>query len=341
MANTALDRLKADLKAKKPGRFYVFCGTEAYLRSYYLDELHKLAVEDFAETFNYHRFNAENISPQAVLDSLEAIPMMSATSMVQIDDVNFFAMGEDAASYAAFFSDIPDYCTLVLVYETVEFKPDKRRKALAAAFANACVVEFSQPLERELIAWITRRFRKQKKQISPDLCQYLIRRTGGDMTTMASEIGKLASFAPEDSITKEQIDELVEPVLEAEAFDLSDAVASGKYDTAVRKLQTLLQKQEEPVKILGAIGSQMRRILAAKRLLSAGKTEYDLMSLCQISSYPAQKTMEFARRLSDRFCARAVVLCLEADEQMKTSFDEPERVLELLVLNLAQEARNG
>ena len=341
MANTALDRLKADLKAKIPGRFYVFCGDEAYLRSYYLDELHKLAVEDFAETFNYHRFTAETISLQAVLDSLEAIPMMSATSMVQIDDVNFFALGEDAASYAAFFSDIPDYCTLVLVYDTVEFKIDKRRKALAEAFSKACVVEFTQPSERELIAWITRRFKKAGKQISPDLCQYLIRRTGGSMTTMFSEIGKLAAFAPEDEITKEQIDELVEPVLEAEAFDLSDAIASGKYDTAVRKLRTLLQKQEEPIKILGAIGSQMRRILAAKRLLSAGKNEYDLMSLCSISSYPAQKIMDFARRLPESFCARAAVLCAEADEQMKTSYDDPERILELLVLTLSQEAKNG
>lgn len=341
MPNTALDRLKADLKAKTPGRFYVFCGTEAYLRSYYLDELHKLLVEDFAEAFNYHRFNADTVSVQSVLDSLEALPMMSPYSMVQIDDVNFFAMGEDAAAYASFFSDIPDYCTLVLVYETVEFKIDKRKKSLAAAFDNACIVEFSQPSERELVTWITRHFRKYKKQITPDLCQYLIRRTGGSMTTMVSEIGKLAAYAPEDAITKEQIDELVEPVLEAEAFDLSDAIASGKYDTSVRKLNTLLQKQEDPIKILGAIGSQMRRILAAKRLLSAGKTEHDLMSLCSVSGYPAQKTMEFARRLPERFCTRAVVLCLEADEQMKTSFDDPERILELLVLNLAQEARNG
>ena len=341
MANTPIEVLKADLKAKTPGRFYVFCGTEAYLRSYYLEQLHKLTVQDFAEAFNYHRFNSENISLQAVQDSLEAIPMMSPSSLVQIDDVNFFAMGEDAASYAALFSDIPEYCTLVLVYETVEFKVDKRKRSLAAALDNACVVEFTQPSERELAAWVTRGFKRQKKSITPELCQYLIRRTGGSMTVLASEIGKLSSFAQDELITKDQIDELVEPVLEAEAFDLSNAIASGKYDTAVQKLQTLLQKQEEPVKILGAIGSQMRRILTAKRLLGGGKTESDLMSLCGISSYPAKKTMDFARGLSDRFCRRAAVLCLEADEQMKTSYDDPERILELLVLTLAQEARNG
>ena len=42
-----------------------------------------------------------------------------------------------------------------------------------------------------------------------------------------------------------------------------------------------------------------------------------------------------------RFCARAVELCLEADEKLKTSYDDPERVLEFLVLELAGESRNG
>ena len=118
-------------------------------------------------------------------------------------------------------------------------------------------------------------------------------------------------------------------------------IAAGRYETALQTLRTLLQKQEEPVKILGGMGSQFRRLLAAKRLLDGGKRQQDLMKLCGINGYPAQKAMETAKRLSERFCARAVELCLEADEKLKTSYDTPERVLELLVLELAGESRNG
>ena len=153
MANDSLERLKSDIKLNAPARLYVFYGEEAYLRRYYLENLRKILVEDFAEAFNYHRFNAETISLQGVLDSIEALPMMAQRSMVQIDDVNFFALGEDGASYAKFFSDIPEYCTVVLVYETVEFKIDKRKKALAEVFDKATVVEFKQPSERELVSW--------------------------------------------------------------------------------------------------------------------------------------------------------------------------------------------
>lgn len=341
MADNNLDKLKSDIKLNTPARLYVLYGEEAYLRRYYLDSLHKLLVEDFAEAFNYHRFSAETISLQGVLDSIEALPMMAQRSMVQIDDVNFFALGEDANAYAKFFSDIPDYCTVVLVYETVEFRIDKRRKALAEVLETATQVEFTQPSERELISWVGRHLKKQGKRITVEDAQYLIQRVGGSMTALLAEIGKLAAYVEEETVSRAHIDLLVEPALEAEIWDLTDAVAAGRYERALQTLRTLLQKQEEPVMILGAIGGQMRRMLAARRLMDGGKRQQDLMKLCSIGSYPAQKTMDNAKRLSERFCARAAELCLEADEKLKTSYDAPERILEMLVLELAGESRNS
>lgn len=341
MAEYSLDRLKTDLKSKQPGSFYIFHGPEAYLRDYYLESLRKLLVEDFAEAFNYHRFSPETISLQAVADSVNAIPMMSPTSMVRIDDVNFFAIGEDAADYAAIFSNLPSYCTVVLVYDTVEYKPDRRKKTIAEALELAREVCFQQPSERELISWIARHFKKLGKQITVDDAVFLIRRTGGDMTTLSAEIEKLGAYETEPAVSRRSIELLVEPVLEAAVFDLSDAVAAGRYETALQILHILLRRQEEPVVILATIGSQLRRIVEANRLRAAGKGKNDLMKLCSVSSYPAQKAMEFSRRLSAEFPEKAVELCLEADRRMKTSFDDPKRVLELLVLQLAEEAAHA
>lgn len=341
MAEYSLDRLKTDLKSRQPGSFYIFHGPEAYLRDHYLESLRNLLVEDFAEAFNYHRFSPETISLQAVADSVNAIPMMSPTSMVRIDDVNFFAIGEDAADYAAIFSNLPSYCTVVLVYDTVEYKPDRRKKTIAEALDLAREVCFQQPSERELISWIARHFKKLGKQITVDDAVFLIRRTGGDMTTLSAEIEKLGAYETEPAVSRRSIELLVEPVLEAAVFDLSDAVAAGRYETALQILHILLRRQEEPVVILATIGSQLRRIVEANRLRAAGKGKNDLMKLCSVSSYPAQKAMEFSRRLPAEFPEKALELCLEADRRMKTSFDDPKRVLELLVLQLAEEAAHA
>lgn len=65
------------------------------------------------------------------------------------------------------------------------------------------------------------------------------------------------------------------------------------------------------------------------------------MELTGLKSYPAGLTMTAARRASEGFCRRSVELCLQTDVRMKTSYDDPERLLELLVVELAQEARRG
>ena len=97
--------------------------------------------------------------------------------------------------------------------------------------------------------------------------------------------------------------------------------------------------QEEPVSILGAIGGHVRRIGTARTLLDHGKGVSEMQKLCAIQEYPAKKAMESARRCTPEFCKRASELVLETDRKLKTSFDEPRRLLEFLILQLAQEAR--
>ena len=132
---------------------------------------------------------------------------------------------------------------------------------------------------------------------------------------------------------------MVEPTLTAVSFDISNAIVDGSYERALQKLRDLLAMQQEPILLLGAISTQIRRMLYARVLGENGKGADALAKLCGISEYPARLTMEAVRKLSYRFCARAVELCLEADRQMKRSYDDPQRVLELLLIGLAQEAR--
>ena len=119
---------------------------------------------------------------------------------------------------------------------------------------------------------------------------------------------------------------------------MTDLLSQGKYAGALGKLNQLLKMQQEPIAILGAVGGHFRRLGTARTLLDHGRNASELMKLCGIPEYPARKTMEAARRFSPEFCAKAAELVLETDHAMKTSYDDPERLLELLILRLAQEA---
>lgn len=343
LSDGAFQSLKAAVRNKNMDRLYFFFGEETFLMSYYLETIRKLLLDPLTESFNYHRFTSENFDLAAFLEAVENLPMMAEHTLVQVDDIDLFKLNEsEREKIISVFSDIPEYCTVIFTYLTTEWKPDKRVKKLwEAVDSHGLAVEFCKQDIRELVPWISRHFAAQQKKISNDLCTYLIDITGGTMTALSGEIQKICAYSGAQEIRKSDIDAVTEPVLDAVVFQMTDRISQGAYEKAFQSLNQLLKMQQEPLAILGALGSHFRRLLVGKCLLERGKSAFDLQKLCGIPDYPARKLMESARRMDKAFCGRAAELVLETDYRMKTSFDDSQRLLEMLVLQLAAEASHG
>lgn len=266
--------------------------------------------------------------------------MMAERSMVLVEEVDLFELPEsDRERLTAMLADVPEYCCLVLTY--TDFKPDKRKKKLWDAIEkNAVLAEFRYQSESDLRAWIARHFRALGKQIAPELCTYLLQQCGLSMTSLDGEIQKICAFSGAETVVRADIDAVVEPTLDAVVFQLTDALAQRDFGAALERLQVLLKMQTEVIPIVAAVGAQMRRLNAAKILQAEGKGAQELASLCGIAPYAAGKTMTLSRRFSERFCRQAMLLCCQTDYQIKTSYDTPERLAEMLILSLAEEARH-
>ena len=343
----AFDTLKRELKEGVFRRLYLFHGQEHFLRDHYLKQLRDKLISGPAQDFNDHRFTQENMDLTQLADAVDALPMMAQASLVEVNDCELSRLSDaDTERLISVLSDIPDYCTVVFVFDTVQFKTNERQKELKKLLSSGLSVEFACQGQRELNTWIRRRFRSHGKDIEDRLCEHLTFLTGGTMTALAAEIEKIAAFASGDYITQQDIASVVVPVLDAQVFDLTDAISGGDFETALVKLRTLLQMQEEPILILGAIGNQLRRLLYARTAMNAGKGEGGAADLIKTAMgraphpYVLQKTMTAARRLPDGFYPAAMEACLEADRALK-GYGNAQRALELLILTLAQEVRRG
>ena len=337
-----LQKLKTDLKAKTYDRLYIFHGEETFLQNYYLQRLKDALVDELTESFNFHKFTQETFDIREFEDAINNLPMMAESTFILVDDIDLFKQNEEDRDHlASCIREIPEYCTVVFTYETVEWKPDKRYKTLwEAVDSTATIVQFAKQSERDLVSWIMRHFAAEGKKISPNLCVYLMELTGGTMTALSGEISKICAYSDAEEIVKADVDAVVEPVLDAVVFQMTDLMGQGAYGPALQKLQVLFKMQNEPLAILGAIGAHYRKIGSARILLNQGMRVGDLMSLYGISDYAAKKIMNSAMRLSDRFCRLANSLIVETDYQLKSSYGDGERLIEALVLRLAQEARN-
>lgn len=341
--SSALQLLKKQIKERSVQRLYFFYGEETFLLHHYLEQLRKLLIDELTESFNYHKLTVESFDIRTFADAVENLPMMAEHTMVWVDEIDIFKLSEsDREKLVDIFSDIPEYCTVVFTYETTEWKPDKRLKKLwEAVEKHGLAVEFARQEQRDLIAWVTRHFASQKKRISPELCAYLIDITGGTMTALAGEISKICAYSGVDDIVKSDIDAVTEPVLDAVVFQMTDLLSQGACGPALIKLRQLLKMQQEPLLILGAVGAHFRKLAAARTLRDHGKQSSELMKLYRMTDYAAKKTMNTAVKFSGAFYAKAMELILQTDVQIKTSFDTPERLLELLLLQLSQEARHA
>ena len=334
----AYEKLKADLRAGTVGTGYLFYGAESYLREHYLGELRRTLVPEAFAEFNYHRMEGKEVTVQDIADAVEAMPMLAERTLVEVTDCDLFKLGEDQREkLIALLGDLPPYCCLVFVYDTLEYKPNRTMKKLMQAVTDHLeTVEFRPASGSELTAWIARRFRALGKDIDRAAAEYLIFTCGDLMTGLVPEIQKIASYARGDTVTQRDIDAVADPVLSAEVFKLSDAVVQGKSDQAAAILGDLLKMQTDPIPILAALGSQLRRLYTARMAIDSGKGKEWLMELWGMKyDYPARALLAAARNTTVDWCAGAVRQCQALDQRMKSQRGaDPAGELKLLLVRL-------
>jgi len=333
------EQLRADLAAGTLGTVYIFHGEESYLREFYLSEMRKQLLGGF-ESFNYHRMEGKGLTVQALVEAAEAMPMMTQRTMVQVIDWDIYKLNEEQRKgLIALLEDFPEYCCLVLVYDQVEYKPNKTYKKLYAALEkNARVVKFEEQSQNDILKWVARRFKAAGHSIDVQTAEHLLFTCGSLMNGLIPEIEKIGAYARGERITKADIDAVAAPVLEAQVFEMTNAVAKRDFGHAAEVLGTLLQLQEEPFMLLALIGKELRKLHTARIALDTGRDKFWLMERWNMrSDYPAKLLLDNARRVSRSWCANAVKRCYEADLRIKSvnGVDGAEE-LKLLLMELAQ-----
>lgn len=335
-------KFRADLAAGALGNVYLFYGEETYLREFYLAEVKKKLVPPGFEAFNFHRLEGKGLTVQALAEAAEAMPMMAERTMVQVTDYDPYKLPEEQRNaLAALLTDFPPHCCLVLVFDQVEYKPNRTYKKLHAALEkSAQAVQFAQQDQREILKWISKRFKAAGHTIDTAAAEHLVFTCGGLMNGLIPEIEKVSAYAKNERVTKSDIDAVAAPVLEAQVFDMTNAVSKGDFDRAAEVLGSLLRLQEEPFMLLSLIGRELRKLHSARVALDTGADKYALMEQWNMrSDYPARLLLDNARRVSRPWCENALRRCFETDLRMKSvSGTDSAAELKLLLMELAQGA---
>lgn len=336
--NRGLQQLKQQLRSGRLGKGYIFYGEESYLRSYYLEQVEKALVSDDLAAFNAHKLEGKGLTVERLSEQVEAMPMLSERTLVTVTDWDLFKLSEaERSAFIALLADWPEYCCLILVYDLVEYKPNKTYKKLMSALETLTAVEFPQQERTDLLRWMERRFAAHGKQVEPAAAEYLLFAGGSLMTGLIPEIEKVAAYAKGEAVTERDVMAVVEPMLEAAVFELSNSVVRGNYDEAAQRLGQLLRQQEEPIMLLAVLAKELRRIYTARIAIDCGRDKRWLMTQWGMrSEYPARLLWEGAQKVDGAWCRESLRLCSRLDERWKSEKGiDPAGELKLLLAQLA------
>ena len=319
--HTAMQELKHALRDNAPGQLYLFHGEEVYLRDYYLEQLKQTLLPPGLEEFNLHTTQGKDCSVEWLEQAVDYLPMMSQRTLVLVTDFDLYSQGEkDRERLIALFSDLPDYCCLVFVYDTLAYKRDARMKKLAGVLQDkGQEVPFLRQETGDLVDWIGRRFRALGHDIDTADAQYLIFLCGDLMHGLIGEIEKIGAYAQGRRVTRQDIDAVAIPVIDAVVFQMTDALSRRQTDKAFSVLTDLLRLQQAPIMILAVLGKHFRQLYTARVALESGKGSRWVMELWGMRSpYPADKLLEGARHHDLAWCKTAMRRCAETDLAMKS-----------------------
>lgn len=333
--NNESQEYKAFTKAVSEGNpesLYIFHGEEHYLMERYLEKLRKALIPEGLAEFNHRRFEGRSITASEICDAVDMLPVFSDRTLIEIRDFDIFKLSDsDRKMLISLFSDIPEYVCLIFIYDIVEYKPDKRLKDTKELLKYIHEVEFSIQDSEKITRWVCKHAREGGKSITATDAEYLAFITGGQMTTLNTEIEKLCSYAKDSTITRTDIDACVIPVTDAVTYKLANSVASGDYSSAAAILSDLIRMREPAHKILFSLSMTMRQLLWARLSLDAGKNARYLMDTYGIRyDFQAKNLMSNAKKLTVPVCKKAVLLCGDTALAVNSGADAEAAMAELV-----------
>ncbi|WP_294498565.1 DNA polymerase III subunit delta [uncultured Gemmiger sp.] len=221
-----------------------------------------------------------------------------------------------------------------------KIKPGKREQKLISACEKlGYCAQVAKPgramLQKLLRMWAE----EMGTNFAPGADSRLLDRCGEDQFLLHNEVDKLAALSDYSTVTVDMVQTLGTVTLDADTFDMVKLVAAGQTGKALQKLKALLELQNDPVLIAGAlVGNYLDiyRVFLAKRSrrpLSDAAKDFGYTGKWQYRLSNAEKA---AGRFNRGQLEESLSILQQLDLDLKSSKLDSDLLLQKALCQLAQ-----
>lgn len=235
-------------------RVYYFRGDDEFLKESTARELITAVLDPATRDFNLEILRGDESSAEAVDTALSTPPMFAERRMVVIREAH--ALKKDARAALDRYLKHPAADVVLLLIDPAGEKDDR-------TMSDAAVVVDFAPLSDDRIAgWIAHHVETTlRASITVAASRLLHEAVGSELTALASELDKLASYAAGSSIDEDAVRAVVGVRSGETLADLLDAVAGRDASRALALVPIILaQPKSNAVTIIMALATQMSAV---------------------------------------------------------------------------------
>ena len=321
-----------DIRNGQYKTMYLLYGDEAYLKKQYKDKLIKALVAE-RDTMNFSAYEGKGINPKELIDLAETLPFFAERRVILVENSGFFKNScDDLAEYLL----EPAASTCFLF---VEEEVDKRSKMYKAVAKAGKAVEFGTQNEELLTRWILSRLKKENKNITGNVMQLFISKTGTDMGNIDRELEKLLCYTMgRDVIKAEDVEAITTEQVTNKIFDMVNAIAEHEQKKALDFYYDLLTLKEPPMRILFLITRQFQILMSLKDMGSKGFDQSTIASKVGIPPFAVRKNQAQAKGFTTEQLKQAIRDGVELEESVKTGRMNDQMAVELFIVKYSKKS---
>lgn len=309
---------------------FLFTGEETYLLQEQINLWKKAFVEKHGD-INLETLDAAQMPLNEVMASVTAMPFLGDKRLIFIHGLPDAPKARNAnkvskkdekrdealKKLAGDLEQIPESSVVVFV----QANPDKRKSFYKQLTKKAEVKEFNLLAGSALTTWIQKQVQLKGGQITSSLAEHLVTLVGQNLWRLSTEIDKLTTHSPAQSIQREVIDHLVVPTVEANVFQLTDALAVRDHKKAIYYLHRVMAAGENLQPVFYMIVRQFRLLLQGRAFLDKeiNPTPTVFGTKLKLHPFVAKNTLGQARHFKAGELKEAYGQLLEMDTGLKTS----------------------
>lgn len=163
---------------------------------------------------------------------------------------------------------------------------------------------------------------------------YFLSKVNDDLDNIKNELDKLMLYKLEDkNITNNDIDDLVISNIEDDIFALTDSVINRNIDRSLELYNKFMEKNYEPIYIIGLLGNQFTLLYQVKKLYNMGKNNNDIASILNVHPYRVKLAIQNSYYYTESDLIKYIYKLANLDKNIKTGNIDKTLGLELFLIN--------